>query len=184
MLVDSLLSIIDRLVELAQVRGKRRVNVFEKLVQPCFDELLAVHNDYIAMLEHAERLLSKAVLPEGSVASAKRLEEARAYLAKQRLSLEPVRQKLLALVRVIDSGESSVSQEAQEFLRDVGTYLCLGADVQIRPSTAATTLLERIQLDPGRSRVLVGELLSSLRVNWARVCEGFMRLKIQAAGQV
>ena len=183
MLADSLLSIVDRLIELAQVRSKQRASVFNRSVQPTFDDLLAVHNDYITTLEHAEGLLSKAISDDGKV-RAKRLAEAGAYLSEKRLALEPARQKLIALARIIESEKTGVSAEIQAFLHSVGQYLCLGADVQARPSTAATSILDHIQSNPARSLDYIREVLDALRMNWAKVCEAFMRLKIQVSSEV
>lgn len=182
MLVDSLLSIVDRLIKLAKAGSKRRASVFNSLVQPTFDDLLAVHNDYITTLEHAEGLLSKAISDDGRV-SAERVAEARAYLSEKRLALEPARQKLMALARIIASKETGVSTEIQAFLHSVGQYLCLGADVQSRPTTAATSILDRMQLNPARSLDYVREVLAALRMNWAKVCEAYMRLKIQVSSE-
>jgi hypothetical protein len=71
MVVNDLLSIIDRLIQLTEYRHRRFRLLFESLLEPAFAELLLVHGDYIRMFGETRRLLpnrSRGGLVAGQIA--------------------------------------------------------------------------------------------------------------------
>jgi hypothetical protein len=56
-MIDALISIIDRLIQLTEYRGKRRRRLFEDVIEPIFNDLLLIHRDYIEMFQTTWRML-------------------------------------------------------------------------------------------------------------------------------
>lgn len=51
-MIEALLKIIDRLIEMKKGRIKSRKQVFDMVLKPTFDDLLAAHGDYIKMFNN------------------------------------------------------------------------------------------------------------------------------------
>lgn len=56
-LIDALVSIIDRLIQLKTYRDTRLQEVYQSLLEPLFDDLLLIHRDYIQLFETTRRML-------------------------------------------------------------------------------------------------------------------------------
>ena len=124
-MLSALLSIIDRLIKLREYRNERVQKVFDKVLEPIFNDLLLVHRDYIQMFQKAGELL-----PERAYGPAKfnhSLREAADYLRKQRIEFEPARVQLRTMVREIRGTDPtnrkvSFGPEADAFVDAVVRY--------------------------------------------------------------
>jgi hypothetical protein len=190
MIVNDLLSIVDRLIQLTEYRTRQFRQVFEGLVEPAFADLLLVHGDYIRMFEETRRLLpsrSREGALMGQIADIKKPAE---YLRQKRSEFEPVREKLRALARSMKDAE--LEPDVRHFINTVVDYF-----QQTLPSAGSVTvdLLARIEDLIQRSEAsrevldeswrLIDEHISALvdghRQYWVAVCEAFAPLKVRSA---
>jgi hypothetical protein len=56
-MIDLLIRIIDRLIQLKEYRDSRLQELHEKIFQPTFEELMAVHRDYMKLFEETRQRL-------------------------------------------------------------------------------------------------------------------------------
>jgi hypothetical protein len=141
-MIDSFLSIVDRLIKLKQYQSERLRRIHKELLEPTFLDLERIHVDYDKLLEEARSLLpSKEValtlfndnalndeliltlrdddaplfLPKSE-----ELEKVLAFIKKRRTDFEPVRVKLRALVAELET--TKLPGEASNFVQAVVNY--------------------------------------------------------------
>lgn len=100
-MINTYLSIFDRIIKVVGIRGKRRSRLFSELWETTFSELLMVHRDYIEIFENLKNMLSKLEadnLDKNSEEYSNKVDEIINYLRQRRIEFEPVREKLIALI--------------------------------------------------------------------------------------
>ncbi len=161
-MLTALLSIIDRLIKLREYRNERVQKVFDKVLEPIFNDLLLVHRDYIQMFQKARELL-----PERNYGPAKfnqSLREAAEYLRQRRIEFEPARVQLRTMVREIrgtagNSRKVSFGAEADAFVDAVVKYFEGSKGTTYVPATTdGATPTSRFTFDvAGDAKVILGD---------------------------
>ena len=137
-MLSAFLSIIDRLIKLKEYRDQRVQKVFDKVLEPIFNDLLLVHRDYIQMFVKVQGLLpARNYAPQKFNSS---LREAADYLRQRRIEFEPARVQLRAMIREIKGtsfGKRNVSfgAQADEFIDSVVLYFQGNKGVVFTPRT-------------------------------------------------
>lgn len=112
--------ITDRLIELVKYREEKSRRIFEKLIEPIFNDLLLVHKDYLEMFEAIRVILPDC--QDSHKKTHKKLRAAYHQLEKQRRAFEPVREKIRATVRALPH-EPEKDNKKEAFIRSVADYL-------------------------------------------------------------
>jgi hypothetical protein len=175
--IEALLKIIARLIEIKKGRIQSRKQVFDMVLQPTFDDLLAVHGDYIKMFQ---QLMVFAGDQRPSVL-AKRIAKAKEQLQKNRLEFEPIRENIRVVARQL--AKRNLPGEETEFVSAVLQYFPSGEP--LLPHSSATTLLKFLGRDLTGSAIdmLVIRTIESHKRRWSDVCTAFASLKIAVAGE-
>lgn len=197
-MVESFVAIIDRLIQLKQHRDENLQRIFEKLIEPTFNETLLIHKNYVEMFEEVlaimgieegkdDHLRSGEVSQTQAIAAAQRLRE-------RRIEFEPVRRKLASLATEMDGAH--MTHALSMFVTAFQTYFPTGKAVGA--GTESRMLLQGLDHwinnspDPepagdwlNGSRPAASAVVSSvrltlnrLRTRWALLCEAYATLKI------
>jgi hypothetical protein len=205
-MVSALLAIIDRLIQLRSYRRERIDKAFKDLFEPLFNDLLAIHGDYIKIFSDVLDILPTklcAIVYDGHlVTSEERAEafgKAVATLRTRRKAFEPIRVKFRAVAAEIDSIQDEFSPDAQEFIRTAIEYFPQGnVETHIWPPSPSLVLLEYLDavrtiesysaLDEKQSMTLYEHANRVIRHNialqetaWSNLCIAFARLRISSA---
>ena len=199
-MLEDFLAIVDRLISLKEYKNRRLNKLFEDLFEPVFNELLIVHRDYLNMFEETYKILPSAEFLESSQPISKeyrqQMNKAANYLRKTRIEFEPVRVKLRALAKNMDTME--LADEAHAFVQSVCNYFPSG-EIPTRRSSS-TELLDTIQYYSDKAHVdipedfwssqysyeiqeYIQEVINNHKDNWSNVCETYVQLKIAAANR-
>lgn len=197
-MIDALLAIIDRLIQLRQWRRKRLQVTYQQLLEPLFNDLLLVHGDYIKMfcdtLDSMPRELAKKSEKCFDARRRDALEQAIDNLAKRRKELEPVRVKIQAVSGEVDGLLGGFGPEAAGFIEAVVAYFGK-ADVEIPRlelldefGNVSLRLIEDLEevrqvLVGSRRTYLEGRRIIRHNIHlqerrWSQVCISFAKLKV------
>ncbi|MCD4691925.1 MAG: hypothetical protein K8R79_03330 [Calditrichales bacterium] len=188
MMLDLFLKLIDRLIKLAEYRGKKREDLFTDLYEPIFRELENVHKDYLGMFS---RTYHNLLSPRGKTLS---VEERRSQLQmildrihEERIEYEPVRMKLWALVTELRKGTDS--ETANSFLLAVSSYVPQGSPTGRLMYSKSWQLVDFLILAIGSPEVDISRLkdsiaisLDQIRWDWIEVSSKFATLKAEVYG--
>jgi len=178
--LDALVSVADRLIELLKYREERRAKLFDDLVEPVMNQLTEIHADYLRILETLRQKLA-GVTEETSAAT---VRDATEYLLEARIDKEPLRRKLIALVQQLAIARREEPLIA--FARACVQYLESGQGV---PGTLGTMLLheftagdpvttaQRIQTD------ILPSVTDNSRQKWEDVTQAFAAARLDAAAR-
>jgi hypothetical protein len=196
-MIDTLIQILDRLIQLLRVRGKRRARRFQELWEPTFRELRDVHGDYLAMFQACKQNLVRIKNNESDGVPVRGLEEIASELRRRRLEFEPVRRQLIALINHTQNLE--LDDGAHEFLNAILWYFPTGANRSV-PTWATETiarleaLLMSVENVEGAKSLLrpsidstldyVSDTMRHQRRAWDRVAAAYAVLQAQSADSV
>lgn len=197
-MINALLNILDRLIQLLTLRDRRGARLFTELWEPTFNELLQVHRDYIELFEETglrlseldDRMIINTHIQDGS----EELEFIIDMLRKRKREFEPVRRKLIALIETLDKVEFDELSAA--FVQALAWYFPVG--MPRSRSTAASEMQTRMEalaaaindqsvdkmLDQMTVRDMVNyvrQVINAHRTAWSRVCEAYAPLRLRYA---
>jgi hypothetical protein len=192
-MVEALIKVLDRMIQLLTVRRKRRVRLFTELWQPTFEELRTVHSDYLTMFQSCSTMLK--ALEQESVESSRslRLKDIAAQLRDRRIAFEPVRRQLIALIH--HSQNLNLDGTSKQFLDAVLLYFPTGTNRTLSPTYASEMLVRFdaliLSVEIGENQlhnesleelqIYVHGVIASQRRAWERVCEAYAALQTQSA---
>jgi hypothetical protein len=196
-MLDLLLSLIGRLIDLEKYRNERLLRIVKEILQPVYEDLLKVHTNYIGMFSDVAAKLPGEATPPESRATA--VAEAANELRRKRLEFEPVRRQTEAFAKKIFGGRFGKQREfktpeADAFLRSVVDYLFpAGYLTTASAESRATTLYGAIRAGgkeiraqdvaaPGQDRLLSELMEATIRdtqERWQRVSDAYAELKLK-----
>ena len=178
-MISYFLELIDRLIDLKQVRIEHRRELLDRIVDPAMSALGDVHRDYIRTFESARDLVSQGDL-----------DATRDFLRKARLEYEPVRERLKALSEFLaNSGEKDLAAFANGmyfyFEIDGSTDLeaprgVIGGGIRSISSVWVEILGDAKSypdFNPSDYPSLMDSNIGSLRTKWALLCQDYARIQ-------
>jgi hypothetical protein len=112
-MIDALVKVCEKLVELLKHRSELKEKAFSKQIEPLFSSMKDVHDDYLQLFSECRREL----------ATATKLADIVERLIKTRLENEGLRQSILAMCSVLDAQRKpdvfrDFFAEVQRYFRD------------------------------------------------------------------
>lgn len=142
-MIELFLKAIDRLIDLVRIGEKRAKARYDEIYKPSFIELQSVHGDYLSII--SQFTIKVKAIPDGATNSNKVAREAFNFLAERRLSLVPVREKLLAFRSLVeDEAASKLPQLEKDFLWSLVLYFQNTEIIQNEDTTFTTDLLYKL----------------------------------------
>jgi len=135
-MIEGLLAIIDRLIQLSDYRDRRVRVLFDEVLTPIFHDLSEIHAAYGKLLKETRRLLPGEKLPYGPLRENEPgsfgvgedfidVGKAIEYLREERQGFEPVRIRLVQMLLAVDYSNLK-SPAARDFLDSVIEYFPRG----------------------------------------------------------
>jgi hypothetical protein len=175
-MVEALLTVLDRLIQLIKGRIEGRRNVFDRVIEPTFNELLQIHGDYVQMFEEAQVFTAAGVTNE--VELQRRIAAAKQELQDRRREFEPVRRKVEAIA--IELASHSLPEEERRFVDAVMRYLPSGDPAL--PHSASTTLLQYLETAaPESIDRVIAATIQRHRNAWSEVCTEYAKVRLLVA---
>jgi hypothetical protein len=173
---EALVKIADRVIEFARGRIEGRKQLFDRVIEPSFKELLQVHTNYIEMLSQI-KVSGKSM--GSDLATAKRVQKAKETLRLKRIQFEPVRQKLAVMGRELAHHKLKADEKA--FVEALLRYFPTGEPSV--PQSSATAVLSYLNSDlkPEQIDLLVEKTLQRHRNAWSDVCTTYAKLEAAVA---
>ncbi|RKI50936.1 hypothetical protein D7X55_35115 [Corallococcus sp. AB049A] len=192
-MIDLLLKLIDRLIQLKQYKTQRLERVFRSIIEPTYKELAEIHRDYLQMFEELGRQLPSP-LEMNDEAGKRQLLRTAEQLRQRRILFEPVREKVSALKRelfgtVANPRTLGFSAEIDDAVRAMLDYLPDGVPsdgegsratalyMAIRESAVAISL-PQVNAHGATLPDVVAFTVNDCRQKWDVVCEKFVRLQV------
>jgi hypothetical protein len=119
-MIDGLVKITDRLIELVKYREEKSRRIFDKLIEPVFADLLLIHKNYLEIFETVRTLLPNE--GDSKKKHNKKLKQAYDYLSQKRVEYEPTRIKLRVIAAKLPSLDKKQNKK-DIFIRSVARYL-------------------------------------------------------------
>lgn len=107
--IDGFLQLLDRLIDLLEAKKKRKRELFSEIIEPIFNEVQPVVDEYFKFFQHARQRLQKA-----RAADYRRLVK---ELTKERKDFHSVRVKVTHLTKAIR--EQTRLEQVKEFAKAV-----------------------------------------------------------------
>jgi hypothetical protein len=198
-MLELLLKVLDRLIDLVKYRGERVRRIFDEIFDPTFRDLEAIHKDYCAMFE---QVLGELPMPDelGTPEARRALLAAAEKLRLRRLEFEPVRVKVAAVARETLGGRFAGTRkvvfapEADAFLRAVVDYFPSGYVQGGSATSDATSLMVALRMSANpiapaeierhgdTLSAMVSATLLESRGRWRIVCDRYAALRAAVAG--
>lgn len=187
-MLDLLLKVLDKVKELLELRDKRQEKVFEKLIEPVYNEMQLVHQDYVEMLHQLAGLLSTGTESEDVAAKCKKALE---FLEPRSLKLEALRAKLRAHSSLVFD-DVKLQKDVSSFLEALIDYLDGGPLPKLttagRRSRYArwVSLLrnlthgEVIEDDLHIVQIYALEMLEETKASWKNFSEVFAEIRVRS----
>lgn len=144
-MLDSMLKLIDKLIELARIGKKREKARLDEVFSPAFDEMQAVHADYLAMF--AELAIRIGKIPHGAGYADPVARETVDFLAQRRLLQRPVREKLRVL-RDLAASDGFTDHE-KAFLGALDHYFLYASVTASRGTSMSMEILNQLKVALG-----------------------------------
>ncbi len=185
-MIELLLKLLDKLGQLQELRIARKRKAFKELAEPLFNELQGVHRDYLMNFSEARALVESS--PDD-------LRSCIMYLKKRSAEFDPVRDKLVAFSKTIQTQHDAIEMDG--FLSAIARYFPTGNIEGLEDtifhngSTAYTNLISELERMQNVSRLSVSRwdrrpmspettiaaFMDHLQEKWEYVCEAFAKLK-------
>ncbi|NJM74905.1 MAG: hypothetical protein HC852_02940 [Acaryochloridaceae cyanobacterium RU_4_10] len=118
-MIQMLMSIIDRLIQLKKYRSERLKLIFSTILEPIFNDLSVIHIDYIEMFTNVEK--ATPFLWESRLADYEdKIKSSIKYLEDKRIEFEPVRSKIRIMADELKDLE--INPEADNFIKSIIRY--------------------------------------------------------------
>ncbi len=180
-MIDALVRIVDRLVNLAERRHASRRVVFDEIVKPVFTDLETVVEDYLRLFHTTRRRVQAA--PRADLPAA--LEETQKL--RQALSSKRVRLQAASEVALADVKDKRLRRFFERVLK-----VLLSANPSGSPRRAmskSTELvhfweyLEQDGMDKGRLVRFIDRSIADLRESWELVGQSYAELHFRALAE-
>jgi hypothetical protein len=182
--VEPIISVIHLLIE--QLRGARKARraMFDRVFEPVFNQLLAVHGDFIKTCVSTKLLLpgfspdgswkapgSEGESAEGSVEFVQRIDAAKDEIARKRLDFQPVRAEIIALAKELD--RQKLPDEERHFIPALIEYFP-SVDTD-SPNAGIASLLASLATirDPREIASLLQHAIEQHQIRWSDLCVAF-----------
>jgi hypothetical protein len=189
-MINTLLSLIDRLIQLSQYKRRRYRVLFNEILQPTFDELLLVHKNYIDMFTEAKGLLPREHTQDPSEYTLL-LQRPEQHLRNRRIEFEPVRKKLVELAKSLR--DKDLNPDVEVFVHAVLSYF---SEWIKGGGSSATSLLDTFEASIRKGKEIspdmfneewrsidetIYNLIERHKSLWSDICETYAPLKVRAA---
>ncbi len=134
-MIDSIVTIIDRSIELLDRHSKSNRQLFEDHIEPLFSDLLSIQADYRGIFADLEALFDRPRNDEARSLDSKMIET----LRDRRRELEQIREKSRALAAVLQL-QTQFPEVAQLFFRSVYRYFKIPSEDRVFPERGKTAL--------------------------------------------
>jgi len=198
-MIDTLLLIIDKLIQLRKHRLQNSREVFKRILEPTFKDLSMIHQDYLQMFTKVQWLLpsfKENLQPEDYG----KLVNAVEYLRQQRIKFEPLRveiRSLSTLLGISAPHKSKVrlpklSTSGRRFVQAVINYFPSGITetsssesqklLRLIENSIEPITMERYKSDFDSSDLAglhldLRSTIKNCRFKWQAVCERYSVLK-------
>jgi hypothetical protein len=204
-MIDTLISILDRLIQLKEYRTKRIQHIYSELLEPVFVDLSAIHKDYLQMFT---KLSSDVPFDweKNLPGYQERLEKVVDFFQRKRLEFEPTRSRVRMMARELEC--LSISPEVEGFVDSVICYLFGTVTFHENQDlsnyseykSVSETVLERLEIATQKRtdsrdsshlsdsieddiRSMVELIVIHQKASWEKSCSAFSKLKISIATQ-
>jgi hypothetical protein len=186
-MIDALISVADRLIQLKEFQTVQLRLLFDRLIEPIFNDLSNVHQDYLKMFEDIYDSLPYS-WEIGSTDYNSRVALCVKQLKKKRLEFEPIRVKVLAVTDelkrqvknpgVIEFVESAINYFPKGEVFDPSSNMKYSAYTSSSSKLIGEFYLHIEKQTAENLRECVDCTLKHHRDKWKIVSEEFARLKI------
>ncbi|MGG6241603.1 hypothetical protein ACQ4N7_23500 [Nodosilinea sp. AN01ver1] len=203
-MIDALISVVDRLIQLKKYQTERTRYLFEKLFEPVFNDLSIIHGNYIQILTQLAQQ-SPFAWERNSPHYLAEIKIVLNSLQESRIEMEPARRQIRFMTKELSTVEST--PEAKAFVNTAISYLfgitsfgeededLNDAKFKSISETILDSLLAEIQSISSGSEIesatnsiseidiknLIESTLEKQRHSWNVVCDSFSKLKVSVA---
>lgn len=199
--IQKLISVIAQLLQIKKYRYERLKVIYTQLLEPIFNELSLVHNDYLEMFNYAHNKTPfnwEFRLPTYQEKTRYVID----YLQEKRREFEPVRSKLRVMIDELKDVE--INTEADDFIRAVIQYFPEGNIISENNShkdsnnyeykSSSAHILDRLteaivnenktdstekEIEEFDLKDIILKTIDYHQKAWQDVCRAFIRLKIR-----
>ncbi len=187
-MLDALVKIIDRLIELAKYREERFRRIFDKLIEPTYEDLTIIHSDYLEMFQTVYDLLPTE--KANSAAYTMQMHKAKQFLIEKRKKFAPDRVRFEATARALWLKHDAVSNTVWPFISAILHYLLfnnrsLGFDETGKAKkraegTRSAGVLHCIEDEDRDVRNVVSREIEDLGKRWEEINRIYAELRVRA----
>lgn len=189
---DTLPNLVDRVLQLLEYRNRKKQAEFKTLIQPIFDELQLIHQDYLKMFTEVKSIISSDINFFSDEELINSLKKTSDYLISQRIKLRGARTKVNSISTEI-LNQRLCDHQTIDFLHEVTEYL--GPKWFLNHGSAALYLLDVIEEKISSSNFdrnklstihqdlieLIEDLIKTQEENWESICRRYTPLIVRAS---
>jgi hypothetical protein len=185
--LDALVKIIDRLIELAKYREERFRRIFDKLIEPTYEDLKIIHSDYLEMFQTVYDLLPTEEA-NSAAEYTMRMHKAKHFLIEKRRKFAPDRVRFEATASALWRKHDAVSNIVWPFIFATLHYLVsnnrsLGFDETGKAKKRATRsagVLDSIEDEERDVKSFVSREIEDLGKRWEEISRIYAELRVRA----